>query len=404
MQAFAAELGHPERQFPSIHVAGTNGKGSVCALLEAMYRNSGLRTGMYTSPHLIHQGERVQVNRENLNEAAIVQYTQTLKASAEALAAKDPEDYPSFFEFMTAMAFLRFAEAKVDIALIETGLGGRLDATNVLTPQLSIITTISLDHTELLGNSLEAIAREKAGILKPKVPALIGWLEPEAEQVIRAIAKERNCPLYSARERFPESSKRPQTNLIGAYQGRNTALALYATEILEASFPTDSETNKEALQNVIWRGRWERLELGGRTLILDAAHNAEGMRELDINLTELTEASGRKPILIAAATSEARADALIPVLEKHAAKIYLMRPEQEKALPTAALRKRISQAYTAAVIETEINELFPTKDCCTAGNPGDIIVVTGSLYLIGEVLERLHSDSPSQQSKLQDYR
>ena len=166
MRLFAEQLGQPQLKFPCIHVAGTNGKGSTCSMLEAIYRANGYKTGLYSSPHLIRQGERVQVNREILDEADIVAYTERLRPIADALGAADADDHPSFFEFMTAMAFLRFAEAEVDIALIETGLGGRLDATNVVDPELSIITSISLDHVEQLGDTLTAIASEKAGIIK----------------------------------------------------------------------------------------------------------------------------------------------------------------------------------------------------------------------------------------------
>ncbi|MFW6218065.1 MAG: bifunctional folylpolyglutamate synthase/dihydrofolate synthase, partial [Verrucomicrobiota bacterium] len=183
MQRFVAELGHPERRFPVIHVAGTNGKGSVCAMLEAIYRANGYRTGLYTSPHLVHLGERVQVDRLPLTETDIVRHCERLRPVAAALGAGKPEEHPSFFEFMTAMAFLQFADAQVDLAILETGLGGRLDATNVAAPELSVITSVSLDHTELLGDSLAKIAREKAGICKPRKPVLLGRLPPEAEAV-----------------------------------------------------------------------------------------------------------------------------------------------------------------------------------------------------------------------------
>ena len=173
-EAFLAKIGNPERAFPVIHVAGTNGKGSVCAMLEALYRQNRYKTGFFNSPHLIHLGERIQINREPLSEDAILDWVDTFKSSAEALAHESPELEPTFFEYMAAMAFAAFARAKVDLALIETGLGGRLDATNVVDPELSIITSISLDHTDLLGDTLSAIAREKGGIIKQSKPVLFG--------------------------------------------------------------------------------------------------------------------------------------------------------------------------------------------------------------------------------------
>ena len=164
MRRLVEALGHPERRFPVIHVAGTNGKGSVCAMLEALYRSNGYKTGFFCSPHLVHLGERAQVNRQILSESGIIEYTRQLRPIAAAIASEDPDLHPSFFEFIAAMAFQRFASEQVDIACVETGLGGRLDATNVVDPELAIITTVSLDHTELLGDN-RRIAREKAGIL-----------------------------------------------------------------------------------------------------------------------------------------------------------------------------------------------------------------------------------------------
>ena len=231
MRLLVDALGHPERAFPVIHVAGTNGKGSVCAMLEALYRGNGYKTGLFTSPHLVHLGERVQVNRKSLTNQEIVRYTEQLRPVAAKLGKDDPDLHPTFFEFVTAMAFLRFAAERVDIACIETGLGGRLDASNVVEPELSIITTISFDHTEMLGDTLAAIAGEKAGIIKPGKPVLMGRLPAEAETVVRRVAAERGCQLHVLTERFPEASALPCTNLEGDFQRWNAGLAVYATEI-----------------------------------------------------------------------------------------------------------------------------------------------------------------------------
>src|SRR5688572_6363029 len=167
MALFAAALGHPERAVPCVHVAGTNGKGSVAAMLDAILHSAGWRTGLYTSPHLVKLGERVQVERQILSEQEIDDYVRELKPLAEQTSAANPDDHPSFFEFMTAMAFLQFARRRCDISVIEVGLGGRLDATNIVTPEVTVITSIGVDHCEFLGHELEQIAREKAGIIKP---------------------------------------------------------------------------------------------------------------------------------------------------------------------------------------------------------------------------------------------
>jgi dihydrofolate synthase/folylpolyglutamate synthase len=223
------------------------------------------------------------VDRRILTEAGIVRYVEELRPVAEKLGEEDAEWHPTFFEFVAAMAFLRFATEQVDIALIETGLGGRLDATNVVEPELSIITSISFDHMDLLGDTLAKIATEKAGIIKPGKPVLIGCLPEEAEAVIRVIAAERGSPFYTVRERFREADL-PETNLAGHFQRWNAAVAVYATELLAERFPVQST---EALMQIDWPGRWQKIEVAGRTLILDATHNPEGAVALVDNLKQV---------------------------------------------------------------------------------------------------------------------
>jgi dihydrofolate synthase/folylpolyglutamate synthase len=395
MRLLVAALGHPERTFPVIHVAGTNGKGSVCAMLEALYRENGYKTGLFTSPHLVHLGERVQVNRELLTDAEIVRYTEELRPVAAQLGEADPDLHPTFFEFVTAMAFLRFAAERVDIACIETGLGGRLDASNVVEPELSIITTISLDHTEMLGDTLGAIAGEKAGIIKPGKPVLMGRLPSEAEAVVREVAAERGCKLYALAERFPDAGALPQTNLAGDFQRWNAGLALYASEILAARLPLQSTA---ALGCVSWAGRWQRMEVDGRCLIVDATHNPEGVLELAKNLDRLIEVSGGRPTIIAGTLGEDRARSLMKVVGPRADELYLVTPQQERATPTAFLRSCLNRD----AVETNLDTLFPAVGRCAVGQPGDTIVLTGSIYLIGEVLERIQGTGSQDGSGLQD--
>lgn len=395
MRLLVEALGHPQRSFPVIHVAGTNGKGSVCAMLEALYRANGYKTGLFTSPHLVHLGERVQVNREMLDESGIAHYVEALRPVAAKLGEADADLHPTFFEFVAAMAFLRFAAESVGVALIETGLGGRLDATNVVDPELSIITSISLDHTEMLGDTLAKIAGEKAGIIKPGKPVLMGKLPPEAEAVVRRVAAERGCELYVSTERFPDESALPATNLEGDFQRWNAALAVYATEILKARFPIRSS---EALCHVDWAGRWQRLELDGRTVILDASHNPEGIAELEKNLTRLTADAGRAPIIVAGTLGEDRARSLMAVAGRHARKLYLVAPKQDRATPTAFLKSCLDRD----AVEADLDRLFPGPGRCAVGEPGDTIVLTGSIYLIGEVLERIQGADSAEGSGLQD--
>lgn len=402
MRLFTEALGHPERDFPCIHVAGTNGKGSVCAMLEAIYRAHGLKTGLYTSPHLIRQGERVQVNRTLLDEAGIMDHTSQLRPVAERLAAKDEDDHPSFFEFMTAMAFLRFSREKVDLALLETGLGGRLDATNVVTPELAIITSISLDHTELLGNSLSAIAREKGGIIKTGRPVLLGRLPREAETVLREIARQRGSPVYSVRERHPDPTSLPATNLPGSFQQWNAAIASHAAELLQSRFPVNPATVAEALRSVDWAGRWQTLRLHDRTVILDATHNPEGARALEENLRQLLTPGTRRPVIVAAALGEIRGKSLMRTIAPYARELHLLQPRQARATKTRLLQSYLPPDCKIPVYHRRIEDIFPAKGQCTAGGSGDRVVVTGSLYLIGEVLERLTCETPAGQSDLQD--
>lgn len=402
MRLLVDAIGNPERAFPIIHVAGTNGKGSTCSMLEAIYRANGYTTGLYSSPHLVRQGERVQVNREILDETDIVAYTQRLKPIAERIGADDPDDHPSFFEFMTAMALLRFAERKVDLAFLETGLGGRLDATNVVAPELCIITSVSLDHIEFLGDTIEQITHEKAGILKPGVPVIIGKLPAAAEAVVRAVATEKGCPLTSVRERFPNDAGLPKTNLGGSFQRCNAAVAIIATEILSERFAIQPALTAPALQNIYWPGRWQTLQLADKTLILDASHNPEGSEMLDENLTKLFARLGTKPIIVAGTLGEFRARSLMAVASRHASELHLLAPDQSRATPTDILEHCIPEINTAPVYHQHLETIFPAVGTCTLGAPGDTIIVTGSLYLIGEVLERLTCETPVQQGKLQD--
>lgn len=392
IRAFTDALGQPQTKTPTIHVAGTNGKGSVCAMLEQIYRDSGLRTGLYTSPHLIHLGERIRTNGQRLHPADITRMLPPLREIAERTGRTNPDMKPSFFEFMTAMAFQRFAEARCDIALIETGLGGRLDATNVLTPHLSIITSIGLDHTEILGDTLEKIAAEKAGIIKPGVPVIIGKLPPAAEHTIREIAAERKAPLHSIADHFGDAKEPlPSTNLHGGFQQLNAATALLATRILHGQFPIDEHQAHNSLNDVTWQGRWQTHTLSDdRTLILDATHNPEGAQHLAQNLAQLTADTGRKPILIAGSLGNDRAQALMQAIAPHAQEIYLLKPNQPRACDFEALEAALARCQNPPPAKrAQLANLFPEPNTCTLGDAEDTIVATGSIYLIGEIMQRL---------------
>lgn len=403
MREFTKHLGHPERAYPVVHVAGTNGKGSTCAMLESIFRRAGKCTGMFTSPHLVHQGERVQVNREILTREEIVEYTRRLRPIAEAIEAEHKDHHPSFFEFMTGMAFLRFAEVPVDMAIFETGLGGRLDATNVIEPEVSVITSISLDHTDILGDTLEKIASEKAGIIKPGKPVVMGLLPVEAERVIEATAKERGCTLFKVSEAFGTDEYRfPVTSLPGDYQRRNAATAALAARVLADEYGISEDHIRDGLLNVNWAGRWEKHALADRSIILDATHNPEGAIHLERNLEAFVHEKGYKPVILTGTLGIDRARSLIPVVCRYASEIHLLEPHQPRACTFDELASEIPSTFKGAVRRSRVRDLFPAPGVCTAGSPHHDLVATGSIYLIGEIMEALYHEVPVGEQVLQD--
>lgn len=404
MRVLGEALGHPERSYPVIHVAGTNGKGSVSAMLDAILQAAGWRTGLYTSPHLVKLGERVQVNRRLLGEEEIVAYTNELRPVAERPALFSADDHPSFFEFMTAMAFLQFARRRVDVGIIEVGLGGRLDATNVVQPEVAVITSIGLDHCDMLGDRLDLIAAEKAGIIKPGRPVVLGRMPAVAEEVIRKIAAERSAPVHSVREEFGEGIDRyPHTNLEGDYQRWNAATATLVARRLPPRWKLGGEVIARGLLHANWPGRWQRLTVGGHPLILDASHNPEGAQVLDVNLTKLVAETGRKPVIMTGALGEYRARALLEVIARHAREIHLAIPHQARACSYEELEHCVPATFGGRVARTTVADVFPRPDRCTIGGAEDTVVVTGSIYLIGEVFERLEPGRGAGEGRLQDF-
>lgn len=404
MALLADRIGHPERAAPCVHVAGTNGKGSVSAMLDAILHAAGWHTGLYTSPHLVKLGERVQVDRHILREEEIIAYTRELRPIAEQIGAVNADDHPSFFEFMTAMAFQQFARQRCDLSIIEVGLGGRLDATNIVDPLVSVITSISMDHCEFLGDTLEQIAAEKAGIIKRGRPVVLGRMPAVAERVIRAIAAERGAPVTTVAEQFGDDVARyPTTNLECDYQRWNAATATLVARQLGARWKITDATIAEGLKHVDWPGRWQRVRLGGRLAILDASHNPEGAQVLNANLTRLVAETGRKPIVIAGMLGAARARPLLTTIARHAAEIHFCVPNQARACSHAELESLLPADFRGPVVRATVEGLFPAPGRCTAGGADDVIVVTGSIYLLGEVMARLEPQRGPGEGRLQDF-
>lgn len=367
----ARQVGNPQECLQFIHVAGTNGKGSTCAMLEGIYRQAGRKVGLYTSPHLVSFAERIQVNRQLIPEPDVARLTSKIKPHIEKIGAV------TFFEAVTIMAMLWFEEQKADIVIWETGLGGRLDATNIVTPLASVITNIQRDHEKWLGHTLSQIAREKAGIIKPNVPVFTAVESPRAFEVIRRIAKENNAQLH----RITEGSQ-GNVPLLGPHQRLNAALArLVALKISDITGP---------MPNVFWPGRFD---LQGR-YVLDGAHNPDGAATLRKALEEVFP--GQKfPIIVGVLADKdigGIARELIPVAGK-----ILTIPVQSAR---AATPEAIAQEFRDAAPNLEIRSCISLESALKKTENDERVVITGSLHFIGEAMEHLglHAGRPNERS------
>ncbi len=310
------QLGNPHKKIKTIHIAGTNGKGSTAIILNEILKHHGLKTGLYTSPHLFKLNERFKINSKDVSDDILADLLKTLKTIIK--------DYPvTYFEITTALAFLYFFEEKVDIAVIECGLGGRLDATNVIRPDISIITSISFDHTKYLGNTLKKIAYEKAGIIKRNTPCVLGKIKKKPREVLIERCIKLNSSFFIWKKDFYMKKNRNkweyygkkvfkglESGLKGVHQITNTGCALKTIEILEEKgfLSIKEDIIKKALKEVRWLGRYEKLWLKGKEILIDVAHNLEGIETLKINLKKekfldftlifgATNEDGNKPFL-----------------------------------------------------------------------------------------------------------
>ena len=392
MQEFCERLQNPQFSFPSIHLAGTNGKGSVCTMLDSIYRSHGYKVGLFTSPHLIELGERIRVNGKLLSFPQIEEWTDQLMPVFKTMKEKDPEMRPTFFELMTAIAFLEFKKQKVDVAIIETGLGGRLDSTNVLDPLISVITTVGFDHCEMLGDKLGQIASEKAGIIKTGKPVVIGWLKQAAREVVIERAGKLNAPVHLLDEET--EVELPQTNLAGSFQRRNAALAQKTVQLLNSTFPVEQPIIKEALQSVKFPGRWQKISKAP-TLIVDACHNGEGAvasRELWERLPSHTE------VWFAACGEERAEDVLIPLLQ-YVQKITLFEIDQPRACTHPLLQKKIKN-FSGIVKFAQEKDIPHLRQQLS---PNSFVLITGSIYLIASVLSfHQHAQKSKKSQNWQD--
>ncbi len=387
-------LGHPERTFPSIHVAGTNGKGSTVAILESILREAGYRTGRYISPHLMDMRERMQIRGKSISQDKVVQYLQYMKPHIEATGA-------SFFEILTAMGFLYFSENKIDIAVLETGLGGRLDATNVVTPLITMITEIGLEHTRILGKHLNAIAREKAGIFKPGIPCISGANHWRARRRLLELAEDMNVPITFSKdnirishmeltERFSRfhcdtgrtSYKDLQLNLLGKHQVNNAALALMAVdELQKQGWKIPEDAVRQGLKKVPWHARLELLQENPK-ILLDSAHNPMGIRTLVQALNKIFTYD--RLILVFGVLKDKDYKEMFNRIGPLAEVIILTKPLSDRALKPGILRD-------APIVQGKQVEVIPNiqdawQRALELAHKKDMVCGAGSIYFVGEVL------------------
>ncbi len=376
----AALASDPQEKLRFIHVAGTNGKGSTCAMLESIYRAAGMRVGLFTSPHLVSFRERIQVNRQLISENDVVR----LVEESQSLLKQFPENHhPTFFEVVTVMALKFFTEQKCDLVIWETGLGGRLDATNIVTPLASVITNIAFDHEQWLGETLEKIAFEKAGIIKPGVPIVTAEEKHEALSVIEETARKKRSPLTKMPPHLAPGIQHP-ASLLGDHQKINAALAVATVEILQPKIPVTAEQIRNGLATVNWPGRLQLVQRpGGRKILLDGAHNTAGAATLRAALEK--EFAGDRPVLIFGALADKKWQEICRLLAPLAAKIFTVPVASERTADAGELAKIFQQANPAAKVAT----LKSFHEAIIACKNEPFVVVTGSLYLVGEALEQL---------------
>jgi dihydrofolate synthase/folylpolyglutamate synthase len=408
-------LGNPHRQFASVLIAGTNGKGSTASTLASILKESGLRTSLYTSPHLNRPNERINVNGLEIEDDAFASLFFRVGAAAQqAVLDGKLAQFPSFFETLTAMAFLHFAAEGVEIAVLEAGMGGRLDATNIVDPLLSIITDISLDHTEWLGSTIAAITREKAGILRPGGTLITLPQHPEANQVLGEVAADLNVRGVSAVPYMPPVERGAQASgsaylvealnaqvevaspLRGAHQHRNIALAIAAAVELASShgLPITPESIAAGIRKTQWPGRLERIESGGAEWILDVAHNPAGAWALRASLNGLLhqgEPDARSATLIFSCLRDKpvaeMAQILFPIFDQ----VIFAPLNSPRATPMSDL---LAAAETTGTPAEPAGSVSQALEMARLGDAGGVIVVSGSVLLVGEARSLLLAQAP----------
>lgn len=376
--ALDEHFGHPHRQYKTIHIAGTNGKGSCSHTIAAILQSQGYKVGLYTSPHLVDFRERIRVNGECLPEQYVIDFVEENRAFFEPL-------HPSFFELTTAMAFKYFAEQKVDYAVIEVGLGGRLDCTNIITPVLSVITNISFDHTQFLGNTLAEIAGEKAGIIKPDVPVVIGEYMDETRPVFEKVAEERHSPILFAQDE--DTAMEVDMELKGSYQERNRKTILAALYVLRQTMTISDEAIRNGFEHVCeltgLRGRWEKL--GEAPLVIcDTGHNLAGWKYL---ATQINDVDAQVKHIVFGMVDDKDVEHVLQLLRdklKNSVKFYWTQPSTKRAIPVEKLRNTALKYNLHGDLYHSVKEAYMAAEANAKND--DFIFVGGSSYVVADLL------------------
>ncbi|HTF99059.1 MAG TPA: folylpolyglutamate synthase/dihydrofolate synthase family protein [Nitrospirota bacterium] len=394
-------MGDPHRKFKSVHIAGTNGKGSTSTFIASMLMAAGFRVGLYTSPHLINFTERIRINGVQIPEPDVVALTGRVRKAYlqnSDNTSKRPLN-PTFFEVTTTVAFTYFAESGVDIAVLEAGMGGRLDATNIVDPLVSVITNIDLDHMEYLGPTIELIAREKAGIIKAGVPLVFGTRQPEATAVIEGEAALKGCRSVQLGRDFSAETisgvLKPtfdyrgitsdyhglQVQLAGRHQVDNACIAVAAIELLrDSGISIGDDSVRRGLAQAHWEGRMEQLA-HKPDLYLDGAHNPASARALAAVLRELKPRYG-KTVLVLGILGDKDYRSIISELVPLADHIVVTKPLYARALDVEALAGEVRKLHDAIIVTETVPDAL--RRARSTASPDDLIIVTGSLYVVGD--------------------
>jgi len=369
--AFSEYLNYPERKFKSIHVGGTNGKGSTSHMIASVFQEAGYKVGLYTSPHLKSFTERIKINGEEVSKTFVQEF---INDNIEFLKKQQL----SFFEMTVGMAFDYFAKEKVDIAIIEVGLGGRLDSTNIILPEVSVITNIGLDHTQFLGETLPEIAREKAGIIKEGIPIVIGEKQLSVESVFKGVAVEKEAPLFFASDNKGDY----KTDLLGAYQKHNLKTAVCTLSKVK-SFEIEKSHIEKGLLNVVkntgLKGRWQILNQSPK-IICDTAHNKEGLTYV---LKQLQQESFKRLHIVLGVVSDKKLNEILPLFPEYAI-YYFCKPDISRGLKVEKLKKEAKKYGLLGDVFSSVNEAY--RKAIQQMGDEDFLYVGGSTFVVAEII------------------